>query len=492
MKRKHTIFNEGRNQEINIPLVADRIGVISEDLSRSLATLEQYNPRQINFSRFYEILHDISPRVFDLNHSVIFDEDVENFVMSHSQMSNEQVHEWFMDYKKRSKYYNHLKDAADKYNFWGHKTGVLEIEDIGEEIKLKVDHAEYADPTYDSTFKMLFASEEHKNLLIDFANSLLGFTGGEKIVEVSLEREETPPFGKYGINSAVDVLCSTANGKTIALEMQRKHEDYFLSRTQYYMSKLFVTSMQKGFSDQYHKMIDKVYMIIIGKDAIFPKEMGLDDQYEFTVTPTIEELRQPVPDNKMYWKFFELKRFEKLCNNEEIGVEQSSSKYNIQKWLRFLLECGKKTEESIPDDIPEIIKEAYKVMKTANMNPQDYSRYQDEQVHEHFERLERESSIRKAEKAIKKAQSEGLAEGLAEGLSKGISVALKYAPDANLQEDFHITQEQENKIKQLEQKPPAPSDIEEILLSNWHIESLDHQQNTELLGTDDSHAVHDA
>ncbi len=77
-------------------------------------------------------------------------------------------------------------------------------------------------------------------------------------------------------------------------------------------------------------------------------------------------------------------------------------------------------------------------------------------------------------------------------MSKGISVALKYAPDANLQEDFHITQEQENKIKQLEQKPPAPSDIEEILLSNWHIESLDHQQNTELLGTDDSHAVHDA
>ena len=127
-------------------------------------------------------------------------------------------------------------------------------------------------------------------------------------------------------------------------------------------------------------------------------------------------------------------------------------------------------------------------MKTANMTPQEYLRYQDEQVHEHFERLERESSIRKAAEAVEKAQNEGLARGLAEG----ISVALKYAPNANLREDFHITQEQENKIKQLEQQPPAPSDVLGILLSNSHIEGFDHQQNAELLGTDDSHAVHDA
>ena len=101
-----------------------------------------------------------------------------------------------------------------------------------------------------------------------------------------------------------------------------------------------------------------------------------------------------------------------------------------------MIECGKKTEESIPDDIPEIIKEAYKVMKTANMNPQDYSRYQDEQVHEHFERLERESSIRKAEEAVKKAQSEGLAEGLAEGEAKSKVETLKKLLEMN--QDYNL------------------------------------------------------
>ena len=95
-------------------------------------------------------------------------------------------------------------------------------------------------------------------------------------------------------------------------------------------------------------------------------------------------------------------------------------------------------------------------------------------------------------KARTEGRAEGKVEGKAEGIAEGISVALKYAPDANLQEDFHITQEQENKIKQLEQQPPAASDVEKILLSDWHIESLDSQQNTELLGTDSIDAAHDS
>ena len=95
-------------------------------------------------------------------------------------------------------------------------------------------------------------------------------------------------------------------------------------------------------------------------------------------------------------------------------------------------------------------------------------------------------------KARTEGRAEGKVEGKAEGIAEGISVALKYAPDANLQEDFHITQEQENKIKQLEQQPPAASEVERILLSDWQIESHAHQQDTELLGTDSGHALHDS
>ena len=76
-------------------------------------------------------------------------------------------------------------------------------------------------------------------------------------------------------------------------------------------------------------------------------------------------------------------------------------------------------------------------MKTANMNPQDYSRYQDEQVHEHFERLERESSIRKAAEDVKKAQSQGKTQGLAEGEAKSKVETLKKLLEMN--QDYNLT-----------------------------------------------------
>jgi flagellar biosynthesis/type III secretory pathway protein FliH len=75
-------------------------------------------------------------------------------------------------------------------------------------------------------------------------------------------------------------------------------------------------------------------------------------------------------------------------------------------------------------------------MKTANMNPQDYSRYQDEQVHKHFERLECESSIRKAAEDVKKAQSQGKTEGLAEGEAKSKVETLKKLLEMN--QDYNL------------------------------------------------------
>ena len=46
------------------------------------------------------------------------------------------------------------------------------------------------------------------------------------------------------------------------------------------------------------------------------------------------------------------------------------------------------------------------------MTPQEYLRYQDEQMHDYYERLERESILNKAEEAAeKKAQAKGLPDG---------------------------------------------------------------------------------
>ncbi|MDX2050538.1 MAG: PD-(D/E)XK nuclease family transposase, partial [Rickettsiaceae bacterium] len=48
----------------------------------------------------------------------------------------------------------------------------------------------YADPTLDVTFKMLFCSNENKDILISLVNSLLEFEGDREVVEVSIESPE--------------------------------------------------------------------------------------------------------------------------------------------------------------------------------------------------------------------------------------------------------------------------------------------------------------
>ena len=54
----------------------------------------------------------------------------------------------------------------------------------------------FADPTFDTTFKMLFGSKKHGQILISLLNNLLNLSGDKKIKELEIitEKLETPIF----------------------------------------------------------------------------------------------------------------------------------------------------------------------------------------------------------------------------------------------------------------------------------------------------------
>ena len=54
------------------------------------------------------------------------------------------------------------------------KSNEISAQDVGELL------LPFADPTFDTTFKMLFGSKEHDNILISLLNNLLDFTGDKK------------------------------------------------------------------------------------------------------------------------------------------------------------------------------------------------------------------------------------------------------------------------------------------------------------------------
>lgn len=92
-----------------------------------------------------------------------------------------------------------------------------------------------------------------------------------------------------GISSSVDVLCTTNEGKKIAIEMQRQKTAYFLAREQAYMSKLISKQVKEGEGEKYNEKILDTYIIIIGKQNIFTGNTKLSNQkiYELDVKPVV-------------------------------------------------------------------------------------------------------------------------------------------------------------------------------------------------------------
>ena len=192
--------------------------------------------------------------------------------------------------------------------------------------------------------------------------------------------------------------------------MQRAHQDYFLSRTQLYMAKLIASQVKVGESAKAHKVMMDTYIICIGKENIFrdkaisseqekylDKDTNQELSFELTVKPTIHDLWVTVQDNKMTWKFFELTKFKKYMQKFPIN-KNSPIKH---QWLEFLLKCHE--VKDTPEDIAEIIKEGYDIMKMANWTPEQKVLYDME--------IDKEELVRtKLQEAEEKRKIEGKTE----------------------------------------------------------------------------------
>jgi len=285
----------------------------------------------------------------------------------------------------------------------------------------------FADPTFDSTFKMLFGVDkpDNKEILISLLNSLLNFQDeDQKIVDLSISTNDLPrdifSYDKKegSLDGAVDILCTTTNGKKIAVEMQRAKEHYSLARTQEYMSKMISMQMKSKDSNKYDTELLDTYILTIAKDNLF---VGKNDSlvkkhvhtginiennlYEVDVEPVIKQTGQVFPGNKMHWKFFELSKF-KEHNNSKNLTKNSELKY---QWLEFFNECSKQLEEP---DRNELIKKGYEIMKMSLWNDDQHILYWKQQKNER-DAIEHQ----KAENL--KAFEDGLFKGELKGKLKG-------------------------------------------------------------------------
>ena len=157
----------------------------------------------------------------------------------------------------------------------------LKISTKKETHKSKEDQEIFADPTYDVSFKMLFGCDENKDILISLLNSLLDFEDEKQIVDVTINASDFIVAGITDIQGAVDILCTTKTKQKIAVEMQRKYKEYFLPRSQEYMSKIIAGQVKEGEGQCYDTALMETYILAIEKENIFRGKYMLKDKKIF-------------------------------------------------------------------------------------------------------------------------------------------------------------------------------------------------------------------
>ena len=205
----------------------------------------------------------------------------------------------------------------------------------------------FADPTFDITFKMLFGNDNNKDILISLLNSLFGFEGERAIVDVQINANELPVTiisndkSECGISGSIDIICTNVGKQKIAVEMQRENKNYFLAREQEYMAKLIAGQVKTGEGHLYHQKVLETYILVICKKNIFTGKKALKDEalYEIDIQPMTLQTHEIMPDNKMFWKFFELFKFQKSSNYKKMTTESPLK----DQWLEFLIDCSKHT-----------------------------------------------------------------------------------------------------------------------------------------------------
>jgi predicted transposase/invertase (TIGR01784 family) len=215
----------------------------------------------------------------------------------------------------------------------------------------------YIDPFTDFGFKRLFGTEHHKQLLIDFLNTLL--PDYHRIQDLTFKNSEF--FGNTWVDrkAIFDIYCQTDTGERFIVEMQKVKQNFFKDRSVYYATFPIQEQAKKGNWD-----FELAAMYTVGiLDFIFD-----DHKNENTLIHTVELKDQycNVFYDKLKFIYVELPKFTKSL--EELKTQGD-------KWL-YVLRHLDQFEEPPVSLRTGIFNDLFEVAEIANFSPMEQGIYQ--------------------------------------------------------------------------------------------------------------------
>jgi predicted transposase/invertase (TIGR01784 family) len=242
--------------------------------------------------------------------------------------------------------------------------------------------AKFIDPLTDFGFKRIFANENHKEITIDFLNSILRLNS--PIVSIEFQNLEKSGLNSREKKSIFDIFCIDENGREFIVELQRADQKHFVDRSLFYTSKQIVNMGIKGSWDY---EIKPVYFLGIMDFALFP-----DEKYIRFVSLKDEE-NSEITD-KLKFAYVELKKFSKTLQQLE----------KWEKWLYFLKNLPEIEERIF---LEEPFKNAFEIAYYSNLEGEELVNYEAD-LKERRDRFAEEMT----------AKEKGFREGILEGKKK--------------------------------------------------------------------------
>ena len=263
-------------------------------------------------------------------------------------------------------------------------------------------------PRVDLAFKKIFGSEENKDLLISFINSVVSEEDQVSDIEL-LNPYNSRNFANDKL-SILDIKAKDLLGNYYNIEVQICDEGDYTERALLYWAKVYTDQLKT--SDPYNKLRKVVGIHVLNFTSILET-----NEYHNKFFITNEKTGQ---------RFFkhleihtiELNKFSPKAD-ETLSAILPRIKTGLDRWATFLTKSGALDRNTLPKEMVDpCIKKALDVLTNVSLNEQERELYEG-----HLKWLRVEASA--LEKAEKQAEARGEARGEAIGQAKAITEMAK-------------------------------------------------------------------
>ena len=180
----------------------------------------------------------------------------------------------------------------------------------------------YIDPLSDWGWKTLFGSKRYKEHLISFINAVYPEL---EVTDISYDNVEYMGDKEKGRSTRLDLVCTTAKGESVMVEVQKAEQKYFFERGLWTSSFKIRDQAKQGPWDYHLKGVYSIGILTFPPEKIADFDWN-DDSYIHTFS-----LREDVDGRRMT----SLYRFAYIAV-EKFGKDAGELDNILEKWLYLL------------------------------------------------------------------------------------------------------------------------------------------------------------